>query len=162
MQALFDTSVCRSIMQAMVSAMSAMLTSLSHTITQALLQAQQSAQQTVMSTASTPTPVSQSRKAPAKTKHSSKTKLTDSLPAVMDGGQPTPRKRATSRAKSARQWKWARAQLDSSESDLRNIEEEIDESIMDTSYNLSESDSDGAIGEASVSSLSTFPAMMSR
>ncbi|CAH2223220.1 Hypothetical predicted protein [Pelobates cultripes] len=106
-----------------------------------------------MSTTSTLTPVSQGRKATAKTKHSSKTVLTDSLPTVTDGTQPPLHKRATSRAKSARLQKQARAQLDSSE--LSYIEEEMDESDKDVSIGQSDSDSDGTIrGACSANHLS--------
>ncbi|CAH2312684.1 Hypothetical predicted protein [Pelobates cultripes] len=156
-QALFDTSVSRSISQAMVSAMGAVSTSQSHSITQAILQVHQSAQQTGTSTASSVTTAPQGRKATAKTKHSSKTALSDSLTSVSDGAQPPPRKIATSRAKSARLWKRARAQLDLSESELSDFKEEMDESDKDDLEGQSKSDSDSALGEDSASSLGTFP-----
>ncbi|CAH2283125.1 Hypothetical predicted protein [Pelobates cultripes] len=60
-----------------------------------------------------------------------------------DGTQLPLRKR-----KLARLWKRARAQL---ESELSDIEEEIDESDKDVLDGQSESDSDGAIGEYSAS-----------
>ncbi|CAH2283701.1 Hypothetical predicted protein [Pelobates cultripes] len=159
MQALFDVLVSRSISQAMVSAMGTVSTFLSHSITQAILQAHQSVQQAGTSTASSVTTVPHGHK--AKTKHSSKTALSDSLKSVSDYAQPPPRKRATSRAKSARLWKRARAQLDSSGSELSDIEEEMDESNKDDLESQSESDSDGALGEDSASSFGTFPVTLS-
>ncbi|CAH2224429.1 Hypothetical predicted protein [Pelobates cultripes] len=87
--------------------------------------------------------------------------LTDSFPAVMDGAQIPLRKRATSRAKSARLRKRAKAQRDSSEFEFSDIKKESNESIMDASDYQSKPDSDSVGGEEMASSYSMFPAMVS-
>ncbi|CAH2277281.1 Hypothetical predicted protein [Pelobates cultripes] len=64
----------------------------------------------------------------------------DSSIPVMDGAINLPqRKRATSRTKSTRLWKIAKAQLNS-ESELSDIEEEFPESYMEESENISDPD----------------------
>ncbi|CAH2321684.1 Hypothetical predicted protein [Pelobates cultripes] len=123
-----------------------MSTSLSQTITQALIQAQRSAQLTVQSTASLLAPAPQYCKATAKSKHASKNDMMDSLRTVTDGASLPLRKRTTSRAKSSRLWKRARAQLDSS--GLSDIEEEFDESIMGVSDDQFVPESGSAKGKA--------------
>ncbi|CAH2282123.1 Hypothetical predicted protein, partial [Pelobates cultripes] len=71
------------------------------------------------------------RKASYKAKHSSKTIEIDSTIPVMDGAiNLPPRKRATSRAKSTRLWKRAKAQLNS-ESKFSDIEEKFTEFYME-------------------------------
>ncbi|CAH2303325.1 Hypothetical predicted protein, partial [Pelobates cultripes] len=49
-----------------------------------------------------------------------------------------PRKRATSRAKVARHWRWAKTQIDSSESDISEDEESALDSESDHSDKLSD------------------------
>ncbi|CAH2325256.1 Hypothetical predicted protein [Pelobates cultripes] len=64
----------------------------------------------------------------------------DSTIPVTDGAISLPlRKRATSRAKSTRLWKRAKAQLNS-ESELSDIEEEFPESNMEDSEDISDPD----------------------
>ncbi|CAH2220668.1 Hypothetical predicted protein, partial [Pelobates cultripes] len=125
MQYMIDNTMSHVVTKALTSAMGLMSESISQTITHALLGAQKSAQPitTQALPAIAPSQPHTGRKATAKTKHSSISQM-DSYTPVTDGASNIPpRKRATSRAKSARLWKRAKAQLES-ESDLSEIEEE--------------------------------------
>ncbi|CAH2312754.1 Hypothetical predicted protein [Pelobates cultripes] len=124
MQTLIDDTMSQAMTKALMSAMGLMSDSISQTLTHALIQAQKSAQPTSAQIVPVTTPLQPQtgRKALAKMKHSSMPQM-DSHAPVTDGASIQPRKRATSRAKSARLWKRARAQVDS-ESDLSDIEEE--------------------------------------
>ncbi|CAH2248533.1 Hypothetical predicted protein, partial [Pelobates cultripes] len=139
--------------------MSVMSALLSHTFAQALLQAQRLAQLTTQAavpelTHALPQP---GRKASYKAKHSSKTIKMDSTIPVTDGAVDLPpRKRATSLAKLAKLWKWAKAQLHS-ESELSDIEEEFPESYMDESEDLSDPDYEINDREKSNPSRDTLP-----
>ncbi|CAH2285329.1 Hypothetical predicted protein [Pelobates cultripes] len=90
------------------------------------------------------------RKASYKAKHSSKTIEMDSSIPVKDGAiNLPPRKSATSRAKSTRLWKRAKAQLNS-ESELSDIEEEFPESYMEDSEDISDPDYEITDEEAAI------------
>ncbi|CAH2301826.1 Hypothetical predicted protein, partial [Pelobates cultripes] len=81
------------------------------------------------------------RKASANIKHSSKPTM-DSKTPVTDGVNiDPPRKRDSSRAKAARHWKWAKAQPDSTESELSLDEESAPTLDSDQSNDLSDLDS---------------------
>ncbi|CAH2252295.1 Hypothetical predicted protein [Pelobates cultripes] len=105
-----DTTVSK----ALASAMDIMSSSISKSFAQAILQAQSAAPPAAIP-AAIPTvshPTHPGRKASAKVRHSSK-KMMDSSKPVTDGAHnDPPRKRASSRAKAAMHWKWAKAQQD--------------------------------------------------
>ncbi|CAH2324921.1 Hypothetical predicted protein [Pelobates cultripes] len=139
MQLMFDNTMSHVVTKALTSAMGLMSESLSQTITHAILGAQKSTQPVATQAlpAVTPSQPHIGRKATAKTKHSSISQM-DSYTPVTDGAPNIPpHKRATSRAKSARLWKRAKAQLES-ESDLSEIEEVTDMDSEDPSDPQSE------------------------
>ncbi|CAH2302937.1 Hypothetical predicted protein, partial [Pelobates cultripes] len=125
MQSLIDTTTSQAMTKALTSAMGLTSESISQTLTHALLEAQKSAQPTVDQALPSVTPAQPhiGRKAMAKLKHSSISQMDSYTPGTDGAPNRPPRKRANSRAKSARLWKRGNAQLDS-ESDLSEIEEE--------------------------------------
>ncbi|CAH2284390.1 Hypothetical predicted protein, partial [Pelobates cultripes] len=82
------------------------------------------------------------RKVLVKAKHSSKLMM-DSKTPVTDGANNEPScKRTSSRAKTARHWKWAKAQPDTTESELSSDEESAPTLDIDQSNDLSDLDSE--------------------
>ncbi|CAH2274881.1 Hypothetical predicted protein [Pelobates cultripes] len=150
-QSILDTTMSKSMSKALASAMDVMSTSLSKTFTQAILQAQMSVPPTSQ-TVAIPTASHPGRKALATTKHA-KTIMMDSIPPATDGARVNPpHKRATGWVKAARLWKRAKAQHDSAESELSDEEVYDQESALDPSDDLSDPESDYAIGEGEIPS----------
>ncbi|CAH2292638.1 Hypothetical predicted protein, partial [Pelobates cultripes] len=143
-QSLLDSTMAQSINKALASAMGVMSSSITQSVTKALIQSQSCGPQSTLNPGTTNV-VQPGRKALTKSKHIAsppelqvQPAMTGTPQAVKDGAIP-PCNRAPGRAKSARSWKRARAQEDSSDSD-RSLEEEYDDLCMDH-YSAEYSDS---------------------